>query len=91
VYESGRKKDPGRKLGADTYRTALSGILPGNQKQILHDIVFVEIKKASELFYILVLKSDELIPYSSVFIELDCKYWSPEKEAALRSKMKQEE
>ena len=33
-------------------------------------------------------KTNEVIPYSSVFIELDCKYWSPEKEKTLRHAMK---
>jgi D-ribose pyranose/furanose isomerase RbsD len=73
--------------GINRFKKELFEVLPVNQKQILHDTVFVEIKKASELFYVLVLKTDELIPYSSVFIELDCKYWSGENEKELRSKM----
>ena len=55
---------------------------------MLHDSVFVKIDKASRLFKVVVLKTEEVIPYSSVFIELDCRYWSGEKEKELRELMK---
>jgi hypothetical protein len=54
---------------------------------LLHDSVFVKIDKASRLFKVLVLKTEEIIPYSSVFLQLDCKYWSAEKEKGLREVM----
>ena len=63
----------------------LKGIVP---LTLLHDSVFVKIDKASKLFQVIVLKTEETIPYSSVFIQLDCKYWSSEKEQALRDLMK---
>lgn len=55
---------------------------------MLHDSVFVKIDKASRLFKVVVLKTEEVIPYSSVFVELDCRYWSGEKEKELRELMK---
>ncbi len=58
-----------------------------NTQVLLHDSVFVKIDEASKLFNVLVLKTNETIPYSSVFIELDCKYWSGEKENLLRNIM----
>jgi len=73
----------------DEYKNARDGILEMyNPRVILHDSVFVKIDKASKLFKVLVLKTNEVIPYSSVFIELDCKYWSSEKEKTLRDAMK---
>lgn len=54
---------------------------------LLHDSVFTQIDKASKLFNIVILKTNQLIPYSSVFIRLDCKYWSDEKEKQLRNTM----
>jgi hypothetical protein len=45
------------------------------------------IDHASKLFKVMVLKTNETIPYSSVFIELDCKYWSGENEILLRDKL----
>ena len=73
----------------DEYKLARAGILERyNPRVLLHDSVFVKIDQASRLFKVLVLKTNELIPYSSVFIELDCKYWSPVKEKTLRDAMK---
>jgi len=73
----------------DEYKHARAGILEKyNPRVLLHDSVFVKIDQASKLFRVLVLKTNEVIPYSSVFIELDCKYWSSEKEKTLRDAMK---
>lgn len=73
----------------DEYKKARAEILEKyNPRVLLHDSVFVKIDKASKLFKVLVLKTNEVIPYSSVFIELDCKYWSSEKEKTLRDAMK---
>ena len=55
--------------------------------QILHDEVFAKLDAASKLFNVVVIKTESLIPYTSVFIELDCGYWSSDREQALRSKL----
>ena len=54
---------------------------------ILHDSVFTKLDEASKLFKVVVLKTNETIPYTSVFLQLDCAYWSGEKEKKLRSNM----
>lgn len=73
----------------DNYKKELQKNLKGVQPlTMLHDTVFVKIDQASKLFKVVILKTEETIPYSSVFIELDCKYWSPEEEIALRELMK---
>jgi D-ribose pyranose/furanose isomerase RbsD len=54
---------------------------------ILHDSVFTKLDEASKLFKVLVLKTNETIPYSSVFLLLDCGYWNASKEAQLRKNM----
>jgi hypothetical protein len=72
----------------DKYRTGLNDLLSGYEIQtILHDTVFVKIDQASKLFKVLVIKTEEVMPYSSVFIELDCRYWSPEQEKVLRERI----
>jgi D-ribose pyranose/furanose isomerase RbsD len=74
--------------GIDQYKNALSEIVHKyNPQVLLHDSVFAKIDNASKLFKILILKTTEVIPYSSVFIELDCKYWSAKKEKTLREVM----
>lgn len=57
-------------------------------QSILHDSVFTKLDEASKLFKIVVLKTNETIPYTSVFLQLDCSYWNAEKEKQLREKMK---
>jgi D-ribose pyranose/furanose isomerase RbsD len=72
----------------ENYRKSLTGIIGNSDIQVmLHDSVFVKIDEASKLFKTLVLKTNETIPYSSVFIQLDCKYWSPDQESQLRELM----
>ena len=74
----------------EDYRSNLDNIIRKYEPQeILHDSVFVKIDEASKLFKILVLKTEEVIAYSSVFIQLDCGYWSAEKEDALREAIKE--
>jgi len=79
---------PALESGIDLYKKSLQEILDGAETQtILHDTVFTKIDAASKLFKILVLKTEGTIAYSSVFLNLDCKYWGGVKEAALRKLM----
>ena len=73
--------------GIEKYKDSLKQTLPDNTQSMLHDSVFTKIKEASQLFHTLVLKTDQTMAYSSVFIELGCDYWPAEKENILRSKM----
>ncbi len=54
---------------------------------ILHDSIFTKLDEASKLFKVLVLKTSETIPYTSVFLKLDCAYWNADKEEQLRKNM----
>ena len=73
----------------EKFKTDLFAVIPKDQAQtMLHDSVFVKIAKASELFRIVVLKTEQVIPYSSVFLQLDCKYWGGEDEKLLREAIK---
>ncbi|MDX2046068.1 MAG: hypothetical protein SFU87_04740 [Chitinophagaceae bacterium] len=75
--------------GAEDYKTRLKKVLNEiTVTPLLHDTVFVQMDAASKLFSVTVLKTEEVIPYSSVFIQLDCAYWSSEKEQRLRQLMK---
>ena len=71
------------------YRDSLRSVFTNSNVELIkHDSVFVKIDKASKLFRIVVLKTEEVIPYSSVFIQLDCKYWNAEKQQQLEKTMK---
>lgn len=59
-----------------------------NVQTILHDEVFKKLDAESKLFKVLVIKTNETIPYTSVFLQLDCGYWNGDKELQLRTNMK---
>ena len=43
--------------------------------------------ESSSLFRVLVIKTNCTLPYTSVFLQLDCSYWGPENEKVLRENM----
>jgi D-ribose pyranose/furanose isomerase RbsD len=74
--------------GIDAFRATISKTLNGKQVQtILHDSVFTKLDRSSKLFKVLVLKTDELLPYTSVFLQLNCAYWNGDNEKKMREKM----
>ena len=75
--------------GVEPFRAELADLLAGAEvRTLLHDSVFAKLAEAAKLFHAVILKTESTIAYSSVFIELDCAYWSAEKEKALREKMR---
>jgi hypothetical protein len=74
--------------GASTYRAQVQKILESYTiESIPHERVISKIDEAGKEFHVLVLKTNMTIPYSSVFIRLDCKYWSAEAEKRMRSRI----
>ncbi|MGF6850437.1 hypothetical protein QFZ51_005672 [Chitinophaga sp. W3I9] len=74
--------------GAAAYRDTLQQIFKGQSVQtLLHDSVFSKMDKTAGLFKVVVLKTNSTLAYSSVFMSLDCKYWSADKEKQLREAM----
>src|SRR5215469_191124 len=74
--------------GVTAYREALSKVLGGKETQSLrHEEIIAKLDEAGKTFRILVLKTNLTLPYTSVFLRLDCGYWSDEQEKRLREKM----
>ncbi|HEY3628111.1 MAG TPA: hypothetical protein VGL00_17620 [Terracidiphilus sp.] len=74
--------------GTTAYRDAIAKLLDGeNIQSELHERLINEVDEASRLVHVLVLKTRLAVPYSSVFIRLNCKYWGDDAEERLRSKM----
>lgn len=74
--------------GASAYRAQIGKLLQGYDVQSQpHEAILKAIDKEGKVFRILVLKTNAAIPYTSVFIRLDCKYWSADAEKRLRAKM----
>ena len=71
--------------GVTEYRTMLKKSLKGKQVKVMpHKDIIAELDKSSRMFNILLLKTDLTLPYTSVFLQLDCGYWNAEQEKRLR-------
>lgn len=53
-----------------------------------HAALEILIMDAKKKYSVLVIKTNSLLPYSSVFLELESGYWDGESETALRKRMK---
>jgi hypothetical protein len=75
-------------FGVNYYRDNLKKILQDRPtKSLPHEQLISKVDVAGKTFKILVLKTTMAIPYTSVFLQLDCKYWSDESEQKLRQAM----
>jgi hypothetical protein len=71
--------------GVTAYRKALTNLLGKAEAQSLpHEEIISKLDEAGKTFHILVLKTTLTIPYTSVFIRLECGYWSADAEKRLR-------
>lgn len=76
--------------GVTAYREALKKLVKGAETKVIpHEEIIKQLDEGSKLFNILLLKTTMTIPYTSVFLELDCGYWNAEKEQRLRAALKE--
>jgi len=74
--------------GIERFKRETAELLSGfSVNSLLHDEVFGLLDESSSLFTTLVIKTSGILPYTSVFMELDCAYWGPDEEEILREKM----
>jgi len=74
--------------GIEVYRNNLKHLFDGsNINRLAHEDIIYKLDEAAETFNVLILKTDFVLPYTSVFFELDCGYWNAAKEKALRESM----
>jgi hypothetical protein len=74
--------------GASAYREQIGKLLAGyGVGSQPHEEILKEIDEAGKTFHVLVLKTNMTIPYTSVFLRLDCKYWSADQEKRMRERM----
>ena len=72
--------------GIARYREGLSALLAGRTVRALpHEEIIAELDEAGQTFRVLIVKTNLTIPYTSVFFQLDCGYWSAEAETRLRA------
>lgn len=74
--------------GISDYRDQLASILNGQTANVLpHEQIIAKLDDVSKTFRVLIIKTTLTIPYTSVFLQLDCAYWSADQENRLRAKM----
>jgi D-ribose pyranose/furanose isomerase RbsD len=74
--------------GIDQYREQLNKLLKDRSVETMpHEEIIEKLDEAAEKFRVLIFKTDLTLPYTSVFIQLDCGYWSGEAEQRLRQRM----
>ena len=71
--------------GIANYKSELKKLLKEKQTNVLpHEEIIAKLDQTAKLFNVLILKTNMTLPYTSVFLELDCAYWNSEKEKKLR-------
>jgi D-ribose pyranose/furanose isomerase RbsD len=75
--------------GIESVRDELQALLTDSGGQTLaHEAIIDQLDEAGKTFEVVIIKTDLVLPYTSVFIRLDCGYWSADAEAALRESMR---
>ena len=75
--------------GVMAYRSAIKIVLGGLPITALpHEQIIAKVDEVGKTFHIVVLKTTMTVPYTSVFLQLNCKYWSDDAEARLRTAMR---
>ncbi len=74
--------------GVTAYREGIRTALAGRKITTLpHEQIIGKVDEVGKTFHIVVLKTTMALPYTSVFLQLNAKYWSDDAEAQLRKAM----
>lgn len=74
--------------GITAYRTRLARLLAGRAVSVIpHEQVISKLDEAGKTFKVLIIKTNLTVPYTSVFMWLNCGYWSDAAEKRLRAAM----
>ncbi|MEZ0326667.1 MAG: RbsD/FucU domain-containing protein [Fimbriimonas sp.] len=75
--------------GISQFRKKLDLALKGRSVgRLLHEKIISKLDEAGKTFKVLLIKTPHTMPYTSVFFELQCGYWSDEAERQLREAIK---
>src|ERR1700722_15024402 len=74
--------------GVTAYREGIKAALAGHTITSLpHEQIIAKVDEVGKTFHIVVLKTTMALPYTSVFLQLNAKYWGDDAEARLRKEM----
>jgi hypothetical protein len=72
--------------GVTEYRRQLATMIGDQPVNVLpHEKIIKQLGEVSQSFRVLIIKTNMRVPYTSVFLQLDCAYWNADAEARLRA------
>jgi hypothetical protein len=73
--------------GVTELRNEIANLVGLKARVLAHEQIIAKLDESAKLFNILILKSTLAIPYTSVFLQLDCGYWNQDAEERLRKSL----
>lgn len=75
--------------GIQDYRSVVKKFVPEEEvSYVRHDKLLSRMDNVSRSYNVLVLKTKLVMPYTSLFIELDCKYWNKDNQEKLEKTLR---
>ncbi len=89
VYQDSEQQVLNEKLcpGIEAYRKEMRAALGDAADEVAylpHEDLILRLDTVSKLYRVMIVKTELTLPYTSVFFELDCKYWDAEREREMR-------
>lgn len=76
--------------GVSSYRQRLAQLFSREKPtELLHEQIISKLDEAGKTFRLLIVKTKMTVPYTTVFLQLDCAYWPADAERHLRAVMAQ--
>jgi hypothetical protein len=73
--------------GVTAYRKQLDQMFGSSTKELPHEEIIAKLDQVSQVFHVLIIKTELTIPYTTVFFELGCAYWPGDAEDRMRKAM----
>lgn len=74
--------------GINAFRAQLDRLLKDRPvRKTPHEEIIRQLDEAAGLFRVIVIKTDMSLPYTSLFLQLECGYWDADKEQRLRQSL----
>ena len=73
--------------GVTAYSKQLDAMFGSSAKELPHEEIIAKLDQVSQVFRVLIIKTELAIPYTSVFFELGCAYWPVDAELYMRKAM----
>lgn len=73
--------------GVSAYRKDLAAMFGTSATELPHEEIIAKLDQVSQVFRVLIIKTELTIPYTTVFFELGCAYWPADAEERMRKAM----